>query len=123
MFDRFAAPARRRLRAAAFTLALVALPLGAGARATAAPATVLAPVSASLSGLLATAADAAPVTVLVHGTSLAAADDAVRAAGLTKITTFKRVGVVVASGTAGQVRAARSVSGVRYLENNDKLQP
>jgi serine protease AprX len=123
MFDRFAAPARRRIRVAAFTLALVALPLGAGAQAAAAPATVLAPVSASLSGLLATAADAAPVTVLVHGTTLAAADEAVRAAGLSKITSFKRVGVVVASGTAGQVRAARSVSGVRYLENNDKLQP
>jgi serine protease AprX len=78
-------------------------------------------VSAALSGLLATAADALPMTVLVHGSDLAKADNAVRSAGLTKITSFNRIGVVAARGTAGQVRAARAVSGVRYLEANQQL--
>jgi serine protease AprX len=108
----------RRWRLATLAVALVAAPLGIGAPVAAAP---LAPVSAALAGLLATAADPLPMTVLVHGDDLAKADNAVRSAGLTKITSFKRIGVVAARGTAGQVRAARAVSGVRYLEANQRL--
>jgi serine protease AprX len=107
-------------------LALVAavaatIPFGAGATAGATPAPELAPVSASLSGLLGTVADALPMTVLVHGTSIAAASQAAHAAGLTTLTSFNAIRTVVATGTAGQVRAARSAPGVTYLENNDPL--
>jgi serine protease AprX len=108
----------RRLRVTALAAALVAVPLAVSSPASAVP---LAPVSAALSGLLATAADALPMTVLVHGNDLAKADSAVRSTGLTKITSFDRIGVVAARGTAGQVRAARAVSGVRYLEANQPL--
>jgi len=112
------APRRHPTRVAALTMALVALPLGAGAQASAQP---LAPVSAALSSLLATATDALPVTVLVHGNSAAAADGAARSAGLTPVTSFTKIGVVAARGTAGQVRAARANSAVRYLEANEPL--
>jgi len=87
------APRRHPTRVAALTMALVALPLGAGAQASAQP---LAPVSAALSSLLATATDALPVTVLVHGNSAAAADGAARSAGLTPVTSFTKIGVVAA---------------------------
>src|SRR6266540_2576245 len=109
---------RHPIRAAAFAVALVAVPLGVGGQASATP---LAPVSAALSGLLATATDASPMTVLVHGSTAAAAEGAARSAGLTTVTRFNKVGVVVARGTAGQVRAARANSGVRYLEANETL--
>jgi serine protease AprX len=103
------------------TAALLLLPLGIGAPAAAGPGLLLAPVSASLSGVLDTAADALPVTVLVHGRDLAAAESAVREAGLTKLTAFRRIGVVAAGGTAAQVQAARALPGVTYVENNDPL--
>ncbi|HEV2780896.1 MAG TPA: S8 family peptidase [Actinophytocola sp.] len=109
-----------RTTVAALATALVAATFGAGVPASAAPGP-LAPVSASLSGLLATAADALPMTVLVHGADLAAADAAVRATGLTRVTSFDRIGVVAAGGTAAQVRAARARPGVRYVEHNDPL--
>src|SRR5689334_5806183 len=111
---------RRPIRIAALAAALVSIPLGAGLTAGAAAAPALAPVSASLAGLLSTVADALPMTVLVHGSTLAAAESAVHSAGLTELTSFRKVGIVAATGTAGQVRAARAVSGVRYLENNDQ---
>jgi serine protease AprX len=98
---------------------VVVVPLGNGAVATAAP---LAPVSASLTAALRTAADALPMSVLVHGTNLTAADAAVRNAGLVKLTSFDRIGVVAATGTAGQVRAARALTGVTYVEGNDPIQ-
>ncbi|MFI7672856.1 S8 family serine peptidase [Actinophytocola sp. NPDC049390] len=88
--------------------------------AAAAPS-VLAPLSSSLSATLGAAADALPVTVLVHGTNLAAADAAVTGAGLTKITSFRRVGVVAAHGTAAEVRAVRALPGVTYVEGNDPI--
>ncbi|MBK1786704.1 S8 family serine peptidase [Prauserella cavernicola] len=81
----------------------------------------LAPVSETLGALLSTASGAAPVTALVHGTDLAAAEAAVRDAGLTPITSFSRIGVVAASGTADEVAAVRSAPGVAYVENNDPL--
>ncbi len=101
--------------------ALVLLPLGIGAPAAAAPGQVLAPLSASLSRVLGTAADALPMTVLVHGRDLATAESAVRQAGLTELTAFRRIGVVAAGGTAAQVRAARALPGVTYVENNDPV--
>jgi serine protease AprX len=39
-----------------------------------------------------------------------------------EITEFRRIGVVVASGTAGQIAAARSQRGVTYLEGNSPIQ-
>ena len=109
----------RRVRLAALTVALVALPLGvSGGQASAEP---LAPISAALAGVLATATDTLPMTVLVHGDNSGAAGAAARAAGLTPVAAFNRIGVVVAAGTAGQVRAARTNSTVRYLEANETL--
>jgi serine protease AprX len=61
------------------------------------------------------------MSVLVHGTTLAAANAAVRNAGLVKLTSFDRIGVVAATGTAGQVRAARALAGVTYVEGNDPI--
>ncbi|PXY27199.1 S8 family serine peptidase [Prauserella muralis] len=80
-----------------------------------------APVSDTLGSLLATASGAARVTALVHGSDLAAAENAVREAGLTRITAFRKIGVVAATGTADQVRAVRQAAGVTYVENNDPL--
>jgi len=61
-------------------------------------------------------------TVLVHGTDLAAADNAVRVAGLTETMSFDRIGVVVARGTAAEIAAARAVPGVTYLEGNQPIE-
>src|SRR5215218_10643034 len=78
----------------------------------------LAPVQDYLAGQLGTLGAAAPTTVLVHGTDIAAARAAVVATGMRPVTEFERIGVVVASGTAGQIEAARSQPGVTYLEGN-----
>ncbi|HET9139226.1 S8 family peptidase [Actinophytocola sp.] len=110
-----------RRRFARFRIAVLAAVLAIPPLGTPASADPLAPVSASLSGLLASAADSSPMTVLVHADSVAAAGAAASAAGLTRVAGFNRIGVVVASGTAGQVRAVRAVPGVRYVENNDPL--
>jgi serine protease AprX len=88
--------------------------------ASAAPAG--APLSRTLAATLSAAADALPVTVLVHGTTLAAADAATHAAGLTTLTTFRRIGVVAATGTAAQVRTVRTLTGVTYVEGNDPVE-
>lgn len=80
-----------------------------------------APVSDTLAALLSTVAGTDRVTVLVHGTDIATAGEAVRAAGLTAITGFRRIGVVAAGGTADQVRSVRAEPGVTYVENNDPL--
>jgi serine protease AprX len=110
------------LRRVAVAAAAVVVPLGTvGVPASAAPAQVLAPLSASLAHTLGAAADALPMTVLVHGRDLAAADSAVRQAGLSEVTTFRKIDVIAARGTAAQVRAARAKSGVTYLEDNRPL--
>src|SRR3954453_19512768 len=80
------------------------------------------PVQAFLADQLATLATAVPTTVLVHGTDIAAARSAVRATGMRPITEFEKIGVVVASGTAGQVQAARGRPGVTYLEGNSPIE-
>ena len=57
-------------------------------------------------------------TVMVHGTDAAAARAAVAATGMTTVTEFEQIGVVVAEGTADQVEAAGAQPGVTYLEGN-----
>jgi subtilisin family serine protease len=101
--------------------ALVAGALAA-APAQAAPAAALAPVQDFLADQLSTLAAAAPTTVLVHGADIDAARAAVHASGMRTVTEFERIGVVVASGTAGQVRAARAEPGVTYLEGNAPIE-
>src|SRR4051794_23429408 len=93
--------------------ALIATP------ASAAPAP--APVQDFLAGQLGTLAVATPTTVLVHGTDIAAARAAVKATGMRSVTEFKRIGVAVAKGTAGQIQAARTQPGVTYLEGNSPI--
>ena len=55
-------------------------------------------------------------TVLVHGSTLADANRAVTAAGMTKTVTFRKIGVVGARGTESQIQAVRSKPGVTYVE-------
>jgi serine protease AprX len=55
-------------------------------------------------------------TVLVHGSSLAAANDAVRATGMKKSVTFRKIDVVGAVGTKAQIQDLRSEPGVEYVE-------
>ena len=102
--------------AAVFAAAVLSAP------AQAAPADPPAPVQDFLAGELETLAAAAPTTVLVHGTDIAAARAAVDATGMRLVTEFERIGVVVASGTADQVQAARSEPGVTYLEGNTPIE-
>jgi subtilisin family serine protease len=59
--------------------------------------------------------------VMVHGASLADAERAVSATGMRRITTFRKIGVVVASATKQQIEAARTHPGVTYLEGNEPL--
>ncbi len=63
-----------------------------------------------------------PTTVLVHGTDLAAARSAVRSAGMRELTSFDRIGVVVATATSSQVSAVRSKPGVTYVEGNQPIE-
>ncbi len=59
-------------------------------------------------------------TVLVHGATLADATRAVQATGMSKVVTFKKIGVVGARGTKQQIQSARSQSGVTYVEAGDQ---
>jgi serine protease AprX len=102
--------------AAALTAAgLSVLPMSASAG----PA--LADTSSYLQTQLAKLGDATPTAVLVHGRSLAAADRAVERTGMTRVTSFDRIGVVVATGTKSQVQAVRAERGVTYVEGNQPL--
>ena len=103
--------------AATAALATVALatPASAGLLPT---GKTLAPVQPWLSQQLSVLKVATPTTVLVHGTDTAAASKAVSAAGLTKVTTFDKIGVVVATGLPAQVQAVRAQPGVTYVEGN-----
>ncbi|RBY92721.1 S8 family serine peptidase [Blastococcus sp. TF02A-30] len=106
----------RRLLASSSLAAVVAGALLA-APAQAAP---LAPVQDFLADQL--AALSGTTTVLVHGTDAAAARAAVQATGMRQVTEFERIGVVVATGTAEQIEAARSRPGVTYLEGNQPIE-
>jgi subtilisin family serine protease len=63
-----------------------------------------------------------PTTLMVHGADIASARAAVDATGMRLITEFERIGVVVASGTADQIEAARTQPGVTYLEGNTPIE-
>jgi subtilisin family serine protease len=89
--------------------------------ATPANAAAPAPVQAYLAQQLSTLNGAVPTTLMVHGTDIAAARAAVDATGMRTITEFERIGVVVASGTASQIEAARTQPGVVYLEGNQPI--
>ncbi|SCX42931.1 serine protease AprX [Klenkia marina] len=103
--------------------ALVAGVLITSSPATAAPAAPsLAPVQDFLADQLSTLAAAVPTEVLVHGTDAAAARAAVAATGMSTVTEFESIGVVVARGTADQVATARTQPGVTYLEGNAPIE-
>lgn len=62
-------------------------------------------------------ATAAPTsTVYVHGTDIAAAEQAVAAAGLQKLTSFRKIGVVAARGDSTRISSARAKTGVTRVE-------
>jgi serine protease AprX len=91
---------------------LVAMP------ASAEPAPV--PLSPSLVGQL-LSATSGRMQVMVHGATLAAAERAVAATGMHRVTTFRKIGVVIASATRQQVEAVRTQPGVIYLEGDQPL--
>src|SRR5205085_5978397 len=77
----------------------------------------LVPLSPSLAGHLLSAVSG-QLPVMVHGATLADAQRAVAATGMRQVTTFREIGVVVASATKPQIEAARAQPGVTYLEGD-----
>jgi serine protease AprX len=59
-----------------------------------------------------------PAAVMVHGATLQQAKTAVLATGMKRVTSFARIGVVVATGTRSQIQAVRSQPGVTYVEGD-----
>ena len=110
----------RRSVAAGTAVACLALSLGFNASAQADPAPQ-ARLSSSMVGDLASATGL-PMPVMVHGTDLAAARSAAAATGMSEVTSFDRIGVVVALATPAQVDAARTQPGVTYLEGNRPIE-
>src|SRR6478609_1839076 len=107
----------KRTRAAIAAAALAAVALAAPASAgLLSSGGSLAPVQPWLSSQLGTLRSATPMTVLVHGTDTATAKRAVAAAGMRSVTTFDKIGVVVATGLPAQIQAVRGQSGVTYVE-------
>ncbi len=107
----------RRITPIALTALLTA---GIGTVVAAVPtAAAAAPISATLSQQLAGVTGTLPV--FVHGTDIAAARSAVAGSGLTLVTTWDRIGVAVARGTAAQVEAVRTRPGVTYVEGDQAL--
>lgn len=116
-------PSRRLAGALA---AAAALAVGAAAVApasSAAPAgtTALPPVQDFLADQLAGLGALTPTYVMVHGRTLADAEAAVAASGLREVTSYDRIGVVVARGTRSQIETARTQPGVTYLEGNTPI--
>src|SRR5690349_2338567 len=108
---------------AVLTAVALAAPASAGLLQSGTPAQgSLAPVQPWLAGQLGVLKAATPTTVLVHGTDTAAATRAVQAAGLRRVTSFDKVGVVVATGLPAQVQAVRSQPGVTYVEGNQPIE-
>ncbi|MFU8876329.1 S8 family serine peptidase [Micromonospora sp. SL4-19] len=79
----------------------------------------LAPISSSLARTLTTTSGMIPV--FVHGTSIGAARQAAADTGLTLVTTWNKIGVAVARGTAEQIAAVRGHAGVTYVEGDQPL--
>lgn len=80
----------------------------------------LVPLSPSLAGQLLSAVSG-QIPVMVHGATLADAQRAVTATGMRRVTSFNKIGVVVASATKQQIEAARTQPGVTYLEGDQPL--
>src|SRR5918997_2501796 len=99
-----------------------AVVVGALAATPASAAPSPAPVQDFLAQQLSTLAGATPTTPMVHGIDIAAARAAVDATGMRTITEFERIGVVVASGTADQIEAARVQPGDTHLEGNTPIE-
>ncbi len=102
---------------------LLATGLLAGGSLVARPATVgqvPVPQSPSLVGQL-VATTTGRIPLMVHGVTLADAERAVAATGMQRITTFRKIGVVVAWASRQQVEAARAQPGVTYLEGNQPI--
>ncbi|MGH3826135.1 MAG: S8 family serine peptidase, partial [Pseudonocardiaceae bacterium] len=102
---------------------LVVSGLIAGGSLAAMPASAepaLVPLSPALVGQL-LSATSGDMPVLVHGATLADAERAVTATGMRRVTTFRKIGVVVARGSKQQVQAARTQPGVTYLEGDQPL--
>ncbi len=112
----------RLLAAAALAAATFVPALPGPAHSGPAPAPGLAPVQDFLSGRLTSLLSGKKVTVLVHGSSLAAAENAVAATGMTRTSSFDGIGVVVARATKAQITAARLQPGVTYLEGNQPIE-
>jgi serine protease AprX len=113
---------RRRSRLAA-ALVATAAGLGGLAAVPSAEASLLgAPLQPYLRTQLGSLDLGSRTTVLVHGSSLAAAERAVSATGMKEVTSFDKIGVVVARGTRTQVLAARTQPGVTYLEGNQPIE-
>jgi serine protease AprX len=113
----------RAVVATAATAALAAVALATPASAGLLPSSgVLAPMQPWLTQQLGVLGAATPTTVLVHGADLAAAKQAVEAAGLRQLMTFERIGVVVATGLPAQVQLVREQSGVTYVEGNQPIE-
>ena len=102
-------------------LAIGSLTVGAAMAEPGWPQGRVAPVSESLADLLAGKPANVPALVMVHGTDLAAANRAVSETGMTKLTEFRKVGIVVARATPRQVEQARSQPGVTYLEGDQPV--
>jgi serine protease AprX len=85
-----------------------------------ATAQVTAPISANLAQQLDTLTGMIPV--FVHGRDVNTARQAVAASGLTLITTWDKIGVAVARGTAAQISAVRAQAGVSYVEGDVPMQ-
>lgn len=79
-----------------------------------------APLSASLVGQLVSMASGS-IPVLVHGASVTDAERAVSATGMRQITTFRKIGVVVAWANRQQIEQARTQPGVTYLEGDQPI--
>ncbi len=78
-------------------------------------------VSAFLAKKLGTMSASAPAAVMVHGATLQQARSAVTASGMQRVTSFSKIGVVVATGTKSQIQAVRSQPGVTYVEGNQGI--
>lgn len=114
-------PRRRRRRLVGLSLVVASLAFGAVVATPSAGAPVLARVSDSLVEQLEGARARVPLPVMVHGTDVASARRAARASGMTVLTSYDRIGVVVAAGTPAQVQAVRGQSGVTYVEGDQPI--
>jgi subtilisin family serine protease len=109
--------------ATAATAALAVMALATPASAGLLPSgKAVAPVQPWLASQLNVLKAATPTTVLVHGSDTAAATKAVQAVGLRKVTSFDKIGVVVATGLPAQVQLVRSQPGVTYVEGNQPIE-